>query len=508
MSNAQPVAVPPAGTAASGARIARSGGLGMLSTLIQMLAAAISLPLLLSRLGTTGFGVWAVAQILITYAAAADAGISPSIARYTAFYSGRDDLATISRILWTGILVYATFGVAALALGFLLAPALVDVFSIPAAYADDAQTMFVVTAGCVGLVMLNAGLAAGLQGRGRFGLVTTSSAVIAAAYLAGIALFIHEGDIVLLPIVYAASQCVGLVARLGALRAELRPTRPFLVTGALRRELIGFSGRMQVGTASALVNEQSDRVVIGLLSTPLIVGQFAIAAQLSAMARAVASATMSPIVQEFSRAHAAGDAVAHSAARVIRQWLLLLIGAGAIGLALLDPLIRAWLGDGHGKAVFFAALLTVSLLANLSTGPLTSYLRAINQLSLEVRYSLTIMALNVVATLALALAFGSDGVVVGTVIAYGVAAALLWVQFHRRHRDIAMPGVRDLVPALLLAAVAAGIAWAAARGIDAAVDGAVALVPLLAVFVALLGAYCVATHIVPASAIAARLRRT
>jgi hypothetical protein len=146
---------------------------------------------------------------------------------------------------------------------------------------------------------------------------------------------------------------------------------------------------------------------------------------------------------------------------------------------LLYPLIAAWLGDGHGQAVVFGAVLIVAYGVGLLTGTPVAYLRALGQPSLEARMGAVLIVLNVVLTIGLGVATGAVGVVVATAIAHLLATG--WF-FHRFHRSVA-PGVGHLPVALLarafaVALVAGGVALGWGAAMVALLPPGVALVPV------------------------------
>ena len=111
-----------------------------------------------------------------------------------------------------------------------------------------------------------------------------------------------------------------------------------------------------------------------------------------------------------------------------------MIGGTVLGVFVLYPLVAGWLGDGHGEAVVFGAVLIVAYGVGLLTGTPVAYLRALGNPSLEARMGAVLIACNVVLTIALGVAVGAVGVVVATAVAHLIATGWFFRRFHRSSR--------------------------------------------------------------------------
>jgi O-antigen/teichoic acid export membrane protein len=177
------------------------------------------------------------------------------------------------------------------------------------------------------------------------------------------------------------------------------------------------------------------------------------------------------------------------------------LGATAVGLASLYPLVESWLGPGHGEAALLGGFLMFAFGVNLLTGVTTSYLRAVGRPSLEARYGLLVIGLNLLFTIPLGVAAGSVGVVAATACAY--TAGTVW--FFKRARRIApvrpeasLGNVPRLVVVMLLCAAGA-LGWGLAM--TALLPSPLALVPVaLGIGVALVAFMSATTGVRPTPA--------
>jgi len=198
-------------------------------------------------------------------------------------------------------------------------------------------------------------------------------------------------------------------------------------------ELGGFSLRLQMTTLSGIVNSQTDKVIVGLVASPSVLGQLGIGTQVAEAGRLLAGAALTPIVSRLAITHGAGDEKGFDwlFERLHHLWTVLVIGGTVIGIMVLYPLITSWLGDGHAEAAWFGAALVFAYGMSLLTGTPVAYLRALGRVSLEARLGALLIGCNVVLTIALGVAFGAGGVVAATALAYLLATVWFLRAFHR-----------------------------------------------------------------------------
>ncbi|MEA2282560.1 MAG: hypothetical protein QOK21_3167 [Solirubrobacteraceae bacterium] len=430
----------------------------------QIAVAVVSVPLVIDGLGLSGYGVWALAQTAVVYVATAESGLGPAIQRHAAVARGAGRPERVAALLWTSLGLYALLGAVAVLACLVLGTPFADVFDVPARLRGDAIAMVPLLGPAIALALLAAGFGNVQQGTERFPAYAWTAAAGSVAFIAVLAVAAADGlTLAALARALIVQQAVVVASRAWELRDVWAGRPPRLVGRAEARELVGFSARLQAATVAAVVNNQTDKVVVGLVAGTAAVGQVGIAVQIAEAGRLIGGAALSPMISRLSLAHGAGAAAA-AFARMNRLWVLAVIGATAIGLGTVAPLVRGWLGGGHGAAAGYGALLIAAYGLNLLAGGATAYLRALGRPGLEARTALLIMTVNVAGTIALGLLLGPWGVVAATTVAY--AAGTGW--FLRRCRPLLPAGSAVLPPrASALAALPAALA-AGAFGLAAA----------------------------------------
>jgi O-antigen/teichoic acid export membrane protein len=477
------------------AALGRNVVANLLSAASGIAASLVSLPIVLDAVGPAGYGVWTIGLAIIAWFSVADTGFAPAVQRWTAWAKGEDRPEDVVALLWTTLLAYIALGVVMLGAALLLAEPATRLFDFPAALRADA----VRTLELVGLVLLvtmvGAALGNVLQGLERFVAMGVTTALGAIAFLASVVVLLEAGrGIVGLAEAAIVQQGTIALTRACAVRRLVTGHRPRLVGRAQVREMAVFSAKLQVSVLAWLFNSQSDKVVMGLVASTATVGQLGIASQVADAGRLVAGAALAPIVASLAVTAALRDPerLRVHFAWVHRTWLEVIGGGTVIGLAVLHPLLLAWLGRGYGEASVFGAFLVAGMGGALLTGTAVAYLRAIGRPGLEARYGVVMVVLNIAFTVPLALVLGPVGVVAGTLLAYVLAALWLLRRFAAEAPETVRPRPADLLRPLGLALLCGALGGGAALAAAEALPQGVALVPVGLAGAAAFGAYLAA----------------
>ncbi len=463
----------------------------VLNALAVIGSSLVAVPLILDAVGTAGFGAWSLGVAIVVYASLADAGLGPAVQRFTAVAKGSGAHGATTHLFWTTLLAYAVIGAIALAALWLAADPLVGLFDLPLRLQADAEEMFRTLGFAVAAGLLASGAGHLLAGLERFTSLAVSSAAGAVGFVTGVALFAADAGLPGIALALVAQQALVLLARLWALRSLI--TRPTLVARGEFGRMVRFSLPLQATAIADLINQQSDKIVVGLTAALVTVGQLGIGAQFADGGRLVAAAALGPLISTLAVTAGAGepDALKARFAQLHRTWVLGLLGAGLVGVASLEPLIEAWIGPGHREAALLGAILVLATVIGLTTGSGAAYLRAIGTPGLEARYGVLVLCANVAFTIPLAFVAGARGVVLGTLGAYALGA--LWF-FSRLRRVVPASPVRDrrdAATAIAMAIAAAAATLLAGSLAVAALPGRVALPFVAAAALAALAAYAV-----------------
>lgn len=447
--------------------------------------------MIIDHVGKAAYGVWTVSMAIVIYIGIIEAGMAPAVQRYIAVARGADDHAGAARVFWTTLAFYLGIGILAALIIELLAPQIAALFDFPPGLEQQATELLRIVGLAVPLGLAMAALANLLQGQGRFTSIAVTAALGSVGYLTAVIWLVASGaTLAQLGWAVIAQQLVLLVSRALLAAGSLR-VRPGLVSGEEAVAIAGLSARLQLSVASLIINGQSDRVVTALVAPPAVVAEVGIASQVAESGRLVAAAPLVPIFNRFASLQQPADeeSLRNVFAKLDRLWITAAIGAIVVGIAVAPSLITGWLGSGFALAGGFAAMLVAAYGSNLLFGVRISYLRACGRAGLEARLALVLMALNLLFTVPLAIAFGSTGIVGGTLAAYLLGGGWFAARFGAFAPQLArMPG-NSLVAAGAWAALFAAIAGGLAALAASAVPAGWALLPITFVTAAACGGY-------------------
>jgi O-antigen/teichoic acid export membrane protein len=453
-------------------RLFRRNALGVYAVYgASMLSGLIVTPIVLHTLGDTQFGIWAFIGSITIYLAVLDLGLGPSVVRFTAEARGRGRPEDTNEIASVALALYGAIGVATLAAAVLLAWLVPFLIETPADLVWDVRlATFLVAASLAARFPL--GLFYNLLGgHQRFDVQNLGNLLGTVLYAVFVAILIPRGGgLVVLGALTFAVTIVRLGLPLAWLRREfpeLRLRREF-VTRERVRSLASVSWSNFLVHVASKVVFSTDVVVVGIVLGPREAAIYAIASRLFQLAFGLASVVTSLLYPAFAEYTGAGDQD--------RQRRLLLFGlrgssAAALVLALPlliipDQLITAWLGEGYADSAPVLALLALVILVHQPVWLLTQYLIARGRQREIARLLIVCASANVALSIVLAITLGTWGVALATllsdiaVLAVAVPVAVA-PEAGITARAVVNAVARPALPALAVAAVVLGSAWAA-----------------------------------------------
>lgn len=451
-------------------RVLRGTVATILANSWAMVLGLVTLPLLLSGLGTQAFGVWVLLQtfsVTSGWLSLGDFGLSTSTVRFVAAEesAGRHDHAR--RVAGTALVAFAALGLFWGALVGLLGPrVLPTLFRVPAGLsAEFEQAVYWFALQTIADFAIQ-GVLAVLEGAQeidrsrslemlRRTLVTGGSAVAAVAGLglAGVSMVGFVGT------------TVALVGSLHVLhrRSRLTVARPQLE--ALRL-LVRHGSSVALLRPLGVLHRTMDRVVVGVVLGPSAVALVEIATQLQNGASAVLGASSYAVTPSAAWLDGRGDG--HRLRELVekgtRYTLLVTFPVVVLTAVLAGPAVALWVGPDYAAAVPLVVLAVgyVAAVAPIQVG--SNLLVGIGRARSVIWAATASLGFNLALSLALVGPLGVRGPFVATLISALVQLPLLG----RSILDTVDLAPRDFLRSSVLPPAAASV-----------VLGAAALVPVL-----------------------------
>ena len=390
-------------------------------------------PFMINRLGLAAYGVWALALTLTFsggYASLSDVGIEGATVRYVAESVADNDIEAINRTVSTSLAVFCVIAVVLGVVAAALAPLLVSVFGVPAHLRGPATVCFAVVGAQLSLELPARAFVAVLEGSQLFiayqGIELGRSLLQAALY---VTVLLTGGGIAGLGISLAASSAVALIVywvlahrAVAGLHAS-----PFRARRAELRRLVRFGGGVFTLRMVSTIYNQMDKAIVGIVLGPRQVGLYEIANKVNLSASTISSVSVSAVVP-------AAAALRDEAAVLRDMFLRGSCYATAVSLPFAvaafifaRPLLLSWIGLRAAPAIGAARLFVIYQALQVPQNVPSTMMYGLGRLRFLLAVTAAATFLNLVLSIVLVRPLGFSGVIVGTLIANGLAwPILLW----------------------------------------------------------------------------------
>ncbi|AHJ96408.1 lipopolysaccharide biosynthesis protein [Hymenobacter swuensis] len=414
-------------------------------TIISMVVSIVSTPLMVKYLDKDAYGLSIIFFQIVNYLALFDFGLSSAVIRNLALHRGDDEhnRLMVNRIMSTGVLVAAGFGLLVAVLGISLAPLLPKAYDLRPELAAPAVPIVITLSLLVGGQFIQRGLGGIFFAHHRQALIATP--IFAVNLLTtGLTLLLLWRGVGLWTFVYAnLFQLFGNgVVQIWLLKRYYPNVRisPKFYDKALTHSMLGYGFFMFLHGLATQVILYTDRLVIGKVLSLTLVAVFSLTVRIpevgmNLLGRVTENAL--PAVAEI---------VVHEGsarARVYFHRMMLLIVVMSLAafwlmLALDEWFIRLWVGPDFfaGQQVLVLALIIMVQQTITRTG--VFFLNA-KGIARPLSFAAMIeAALNLVLSIGLGYKMGMSGILLGTILAALFTSVWYVPYLLRKHLEISM----------------------------------------------------------------------
>jgi len=324
--------------------------------------------------------------------------------------------------------LYLALGTVGVCVACVLAYLFPVLFDVPPELRTEARVAVVLLGVYQGAAFGLVVFTASLLGTGRMYLVNFSGfAVSFLVSISQVALLLLGGGLPAL----AAVQIAGAVVSIVVFRSQVRRAMPDVELGRefdrpTAKRLLSLGWRNSVLSFTGVLAFGSDIVLVGLLVDAKAAAAYAIALRVYTLVQRVATGVLGAIGP--SHAHAAQNASPEHRFQIYCAATFLTLclascGALAVG-TFAGPLLDLWLGDVPQDAATILGLLCVVLVLQAPGMNAASFLLSSERPGDMIRLSLIAAGINVLASVALTVAFGAVGPALGSLLAVGLIDAI------------------------------------------------------------------------------------
>lgn len=417
-------------------------------------------PFILSHLGATSYGLWALVGSVVAYGSLLDFGIAGAVVKYVAEYRARGETEQAHSLVATALCLYTILGLIAIVLSAAIAPIFPRLFNVPPGERATATWLVLLSGSLVGLSIPCATAAAVLRGLQRFDLVNIISSTATLLIAAGtVAVLLLGGGVLGMAAVGIITTLVMQVPSIWLVN-RIAPELRFGWRGASRRlvrTIFAFSSALFVTQAAGRLQTKTDEIVIGAFLPISAVTPYAIARRLSEMAGLLTNQFLKVLLPLASELHAANDQTRLRSLYITgtRLTLAIFLPIGCILVVLTRPLLTVWVGAAYADYAHLVVILALAGLIDTSQWPAGSVLQAMAR-----HRPLAILAggaalANLALSIALVSRFGVTGVALGTLVPTTVvclgfimpyAMRIIGVSPAAALKEIGLPTLLPVVP--------------------------------------------------------------
>lgn len=487
MSAAPPLAQRPRRLGRAG--IARNTAISGASNLVRLLVGFLLFPILLDGIGQNRTGLFLFTTTLTGYFTAVELSVNASVTRFIAEHRARGDAPGIAATLRTSLLVMVGFGALAAVvlalLGLLVARSLFGEASLRGvaepALIITALTSLLYWPSRIGVAALN-----GIERYDQSAEVQIATSLLLLAGL-GVLAAAHRSVLLLIGFYGAVTVLEGLLSaalawrRLGVTRAWARGR---WIGGAQLTGVARFgAAAFVIGIGDTLLGS-FDRAIVGAIVGAAAIVGYDVAQRPQQAVRTIAGLSGLALVSPIARLWTLGRRREMTALVDAASFVSIVIAApvAVLVIVLAHPLIAAWLGGRYVTYAPYLDVFTAFWVLNCSTAAISSALYGIGRLETYARIFIVMSVVSLPLSVGLTFAWGTVGVIWGTVIPSGLAfpvflvcsLRLLGIPLRTFVRRVLVPGY-GIVAAWTAAVVAAKLLLAPAGYAGLAAFAAVAL---------------------------------
>jgi O-antigen/teichoic acid export membrane protein len=429
---------PRSGQPRVGRAIAQNTALIAVCRLATAVSALVVVPVVVSTLGVSGYGVWeamlAVASLSLMFQGAIS---STAIWQASAAYgAGRvEDVHRVARIGISATLLILLLVVPPV---WVLRGTIVEFLNVNEMLRAQAAAILPLLVAVLILGGVTESLSAIVSAFQRAGLTSVTAAAGLLGNYIVVLVGLHQGyGLWSLLFGYVASLSVQVIALYCVVcRLSGRPRlTPALPTVTEVRSMGSYYGLILIGFVSAALRDQTDKIVLAAMASPAWVGYYAIASRLGALVIEVSRFFYVPMMAAVASLNAAGNwtAIRRVFDRMMTAGALAACAVAVIVASHYDRLLVLWIGEfPPSVAPMLLLLLAGNTTAVVLTGTGTALCRAVSRVGIETTYVLVNLVANVILTIWLVSAIGPMGTVAASAITWAGSAVVFVVVLHRR----------------------------------------------------------------------------
>jgi O-antigen/teichoic acid export membrane protein len=395
------------------------------------------IPYFLKKLGSAGYGTWAIFLAVNGMTSLADFGLVTSISKHVAQYYALKDFRALGQLISTSLLLY--LGIALAVASFLWASSRVLVSALfrnsmlPGAELVSLWKYLIFLVFANILTLLFSSVIIGLQRMDLTTAINSMNLLLSAGLSVA---FLHQG-MGLRGILYGYAAAAWTVTILyGYVVRHLLPEARLKVTSCrweVAHEILSFSSKAYVTQIAVAIHNQIEKFYLARFVGVVPVGWYDISSDLALKLRGIPGLVLTPVMPAASELDARNDHGRMLSLYFRAHKYLAFIGIPLVVYTVLISrhLVELWLGPSLRIIAIPLSVLLMTNFVNLITGPGFLILMGRGKLRPGLYSAVLGVVLNLTLSYGFIRAYGFQGAVAGTSISLCCAAVFFLFRFQR-----------------------------------------------------------------------------
>ncbi len=422
----------------------------------------IATPYIISQVGVQAFGAWVLLEAIVAYFSLAEMGIGTSFNKHIAEYHIKEEHDQLSSVVSAGFLFYLALGILLTLLALLFREQLLGSFDFANVSADEVSFVYFALIAVMCLRLLASPFKGVITGLLRYDIFNKLLSVTQTFSFCGVLLWLHFGfglpGLAFNAFAYALLDLLVIVIFAFRIvpKLYLRANRH---TYKMFRRLFKYGLSIQVVAIAEVVNEQIDKVLLGIFRSTAMVGMYEVGAKIANTTNSLAAIVLPILTPTTSQLQAAGrdEEIKQLYLRGTSIIALLIVPVSCIVVLHAEQLIHLWLGkEGFEAAAVAARFLVMGFALYLIMGVGRLMSRGIGIPHHEMRSGILISASNLLLSFFMVRQWGIPGAVIASFVSLVIGSGYFMINFNRQ-LQVANRQVLRLILLPVLLAAAAGL---------------------------------------------------
>jgi len=426
----------------------------------------IATPYIISQVGVQAFGAWVLLEAIVAYFSLAEMGIGTSFNKHIAEYHIKEEHEQLSNVVSAGFFFYLALGALLTLLALLFKNQLLGCFDFAAVSANEVALVYFALIAVMCLRLIASPFKGVITGLLRYDLFNKLLSITQTLSFCGVLLWLHFGfglpGLAFNAFAYALLDLIVIMVVAFRLAPQLR-------LGASRhtynmfRLLFKYGLSIQVVAIAEVVNEQIDKILLGIFRNTAMVGMYEVGAKIANTTNSLAAIVLPILTPTTSQLQAAGrdEEIKQLYLRGTSLIALLIVPVSCIVVLHAEQLIHLWLGkEGFEAAAVAARFLVMGFALYLIMGVGRLMSRGIGIPRHEMKSGILISSSNLLLSFFMVRQWGIPGAVIASFVALVIGSGYFMIKFNQQ-LQVANRQVLKLIllPVLLAAAAGLPLVW-------------------------------------------------